>query len=64
MRTLIVGGGLSGLALADALELLIKNPELARGMGKRGRERLELEFSAQQVNDATLALYRKMLAQS
>ena len=51
-------------ALADALELLIKNPELARGMGKRGRERLELEFSAQQVNDATLALYREMLAQS
>jgi len=49
-------------ALADALELLIKSPELARKMGKRGRERLEQEFSAQQVNSATLALYREMLA--
>lgn len=48
-------------ALADALELLIKNPVLARRMGKRGRERLEQEFSAQQVNSATLALYREML---
>jgi glycosyltransferase involved in cell wall biosynthesis len=48
-------------ALADALELLIKNPEMARKMGERGRERLENEFSAQQVNSATLSLYRKML---
>lgn len=50
-------------ALADALELLIKNPEMGRRMGKRGRERLEQEFSSQQVNSATLALYREMLAQ-
>lgn len=48
-------------ALADALELLIKNPEIARRMGKRGRERLEQEFSAQKVNSATLSLYREML---
>lgn len=66
-----VRGGDNGLlvpaknppALADALELLIKNPELAIRMGKRGRERLEQEFSAQQVNSATLALYSEMLAQ-
>lgn len=49
-------------ALADALELLIKKPELARKIGERGRERLEQEFSSQQVNSATLALYREMLA--
>ncbi len=48
-------------ALADALECLLKNPELARRMGKRGRERLEQEFSAQYVNNSTLALYREML---
>lgn len=48
--------------LADALERLIQNPELARRMGLRGRERLEQEFSAQQVNRATLELYREMLA--
>lgn len=48
-------------ALADALERLIKNPDLARRMGQRGRERLEQEFSSKHVNDATLALYLEML---
>lgn len=48
-------------ALADALEILITSPELAIRMGKRGRERLEQEFSEQQVNSSTLALYREML---
>lgn len=49
-------------ALADALERLIHNPELAKRMGTRGRERLEMEFSAQHVNQSTLELYREMLA--
>lgn len=49
-------------ALADALERLLRNPELAREMGERGRQRLEQEFSAQHVNESTLALYREMLA--
>lgn len=48
-------------ALADALECLLRNPELARKMGERGRQRVEQEFSAQQVNESTLALYREML---
>jgi glycosyltransferase involved in cell wall biosynthesis len=48
-------------ALADALQRLLLNPDLAKKMGERGRERLEQEFSAQHVNDATLALYREML---
>ncbi len=51
----------NGLALADAIERLLCNPELARTMGKRGRERLELEFSAQHVNERTLLLYRDMV---
>jgi glycosyltransferase involved in cell wall biosynthesis len=50
------------LALACALELLLLNPDLAKKMGERGRERLEQEFSAQYVNDSTLTLYREMLA--
>lgn len=49
-------------ALAVALEHMIRNPEHARKMGQRGRERLEQEFSAQHVNESTLALYREMLA--
>lgn len=49
-------------ALADALERLIKNTNLAGRMGQRGRERLEQEFSTQQVNQSTLALYHEMLA--
>jgi len=49
-------------ALADALERLIRNPKLAKRMGTRGRERLEMEFSEQHVNQSTLELYREMLA--
>lgn len=49
-------------ALADALERLIHNPEQAKRMGSRGRERLEMEFSEQHVNQSTLELYREMLA--
>ena len=49
------------LALADALECLLRDPALARKMGERGRHRLEEEFSEQHVNESTLALYRKML---
>ncbi|WP_153133167.1 glycosyltransferase family 4 protein [Dechloromonas hortensis] len=48
-------------ALADALECLLRNPELARKMGECGRKRLEQEFSAQYVNERTLALYKEML---
>jgi glycosyltransferase involved in cell wall biosynthesis len=48
-------------ALADALEHLLHKPQLARTMGDRGRQRLEQEFSAQHVNESTLALYREML---
>jgi glycosyltransferase involved in cell wall biosynthesis len=49
-------------ALADALERLLLDPQLARKMGARGRQRLEQEFSAQHVNESTLTLYREMLA--
>lgn len=50
------------LALADALERLLRDPAFARKMGERGRQRLEQEFSAQHVNASTLALYREILS--
>jgi glycosyltransferase involved in cell wall biosynthesis len=48
-------------ALARALETLIREPELRRRLGARGRERAETEFASDVVNEATLALYREML---
>ncbi len=48
-------------ALANAIEHLLLNPDIARRMGARGRERLEQEFSAGHVNENTLALYREMM---
>lgn len=50
-------------ALAEAIAHLLAHPELAQKMGARGRQRLEQEFSAQQVNASTLSLYREMLSQ-
>lgn len=48
-------------SLADAIELLLRNPELANKMGKRGRVRVEQEFSTRIVNDRTLALYQDIV---
>lgn len=48
-------------ALAEALKLLILDPALRQRMGKRGREIAEAEFSVEQVNDETLALYKEVL---
>lgn len=44
-------------ALARALETLLRDPELRREMGKRGREKAEREFSLPSVVRETLALY-------
>lgn len=48
-------------ALASALKRLIADPELRMRMGRRGRERVENEFSTQQVVSQTLSLYEEML---
>lgn len=50
-------------ALAEAIAHLLAHRELAQKMGARGRQRLEQEFSAQQVNASTLSLYREMLSE-
>jgi glycosyltransferase involved in cell wall biosynthesis len=47
--------------LADALEQLIRDDNLQRSMGARGRERALAEFSADIVAEQTLQLYAKLL---
>lgn len=49
-------------ALADALERLLVDPALRAGMGKRGRERIEAEFSSALIEQQTLGLYKHMLS--
>jgi glycosyltransferase involved in cell wall biosynthesis len=49
-------------ALASAIGRLIGNPEERRRMGARGRERAVGEFSQERVIEATLAVYREILA--
>lgn len=48
-------------SLADALEILIKDSALRKGMGKRGREMVEEGFSEEIVVEKTMKLYRKIL---
>jgi glycosyltransferase involved in cell wall biosynthesis len=48
-------------ALADALEILIRDPALRQRYGANGRRRAEAEFATGIVNAATLWLYREML---
>lgn len=47
--------------LADALKILIENPELRVKMGLRGRKIVESEFSEEIVVKQTMEVYRKLL---
>jgi glycosyltransferase involved in cell wall biosynthesis len=66
----VVTDGLNGLlvpvrnavALADALETLISNPELRHKMGMAGREIAINQFSLTRVNAETLIVYNKFLS--
>lgn len=49
-------------ALAQALKQLIEDPAMRARMGARGRERVQQEFSSQQVIAQTLALYQTVVA--
>jgi len=51
----------STVELADALQLLIENPELRRRMGARGREIVVKEFTTDKVVAATMAVYEELL---
>jgi glycosyltransferase involved in cell wall biosynthesis len=65
----IVKDGLNGIlvppkdadAVAEALEKLIKTPEIRKQMGDKGRELVENEFSIQKVVDETLHVYEDLL---
>lgn len=48
-------------ALCAALEKLIDNPALRQQMGAAGRRMVEAEFSLEQVNAQTLAVYQSLL---
>jgi glycosyltransferase involved in cell wall biosynthesis len=48
--------------LAEALERLIRNPDLRRRLGDSGRARAEQEFSGRVVNEKIVATYFQMLA--
>ncbi len=48
--------------LADAVSLLLDQPELARKMGARGRKRVLGEFSVDRMVEGNLAVYRETLA--
>jgi len=50
------------VALADVLNRLVSVPSLHRDLGARGRARVLSHFTQQHVADATLAVYRKLVA--
>lgn len=47
--------------LADALQLLIENPELRVTMGMRGREIVVHEFAVEKIVEQTLAVYEELI---
>lgn len=50
-------------ALAEGLRRLALDPKLRRELGRRGRAAVEERYSAPAMAEATLAVYRKVLAQ-
>jgi len=48
-------------SLADAIEELLRNPEMRYKMGKRSREIVENEFAEEHIIRQTLALYKGLL---
>jgi glycosyltransferase involved in cell wall biosynthesis len=54
----------NSLALADALRVLIQNPDVRANMARRGREIVVEEFSVERVVGETLSVYRELLAAS
>jgi glycosyltransferase involved in cell wall biosynthesis len=65
----LVGDGVNGFlvpfgdikGLADKIIYLMEHPELAKEMGKRGREKMVKEFSLDKVLKDMKKLYREIL---
>jgi N,N'-diacetylbacillosaminyl-diphospho-undecaprenol alpha-1,3-N-acetylgalactosaminyltransferase len=53
-----------GAALADALVRLLRDSELRKRMGARGRKRAVSEFDVGSVVSATLAIYQEIHAKA
>lgn len=51
------------VALADAIQCLIEDPELCQKMGQAGRALAEREFSIEKIVDAHLAIYKELEAE-
>jgi hypothetical protein len=51
-------------ALADRLTRLLRSPDEARGMGRKGRERVEKELTLERMAAGYGALYRRMLGRA
>ncbi len=49
-------------SLADALEKLLGDNALRADMGKKGRARIEKDFTIETVNAKTMAVYKKLMA--
>jgi colanic acid/amylovoran biosynthesis glycosyltransferase len=56
----LVGEKDSG-ALADKLEILIKNPALGKKFGERGRKQIKENFNSNKLNDNLAQIYEKLL---
>jgi len=48
------------VALSEALARLIRDPELARSLGRRGREYAAERFSWSAITDTLVTLYRRV----
>ena len=49
-------------SLAEGLEKLLKDKSLREEMGRKGRARIEKDFTIETVNARTLAVYKKLMA--
>lgn len=49
------------VALADALEYLIQNPDARKAMGQAGRDLAEQEFAIEKIVDAHIVIYQNLL---
>ena len=47
--------------MADAILKIIKDPDMARELGSKGRERVEKQFTVQQMAPAHELVYEKLL---
>jgi glycosyltransferase involved in cell wall biosynthesis len=51
-------------AIADRIATLITDPSLRETMGRRGRERVEAHFTAEQVAKTIVEAYDRLLAEA